>query len=58
MPLIVHSTCRTPPRTAARLLATARPRSLWQCVLNTARSAFGTRVVIARKNSPISSGVE
>ena len=28
---------------AARLLATARPRSLWQCVLITALSMFGTR---------------
>ena len=34
MPLIVHSTWRAPPRTAARLLATASPRSLWQCTLN------------------------
>ena len=36
MPLIVHSTWRTPPWIAARLLATARPRSSWQCVLKTA----------------------
>ncbi len=28
---------------AARLLATAASRSLWQCALKTARSAFGTR---------------
>jgi hypothetical protein len=32
MPLIVHSTWRAPAITAAKLLATARPRSLWQCV--------------------------
>ena len=43
MPLIVHSIWRTPPWTAARLLATARPRSSWQCALKTAWSAFGTR---------------
>ena len=30
MPLMVHSTCRAPAWTAARELATARPRSLWQ----------------------------
>ena len=30
MPLMVHSTCRAPSPSAARLLATARPRSLWQ----------------------------
>ncbi len=33
MPLIVHSTWRAPAATAARLLATPRPRSLWQCAL-------------------------
>src|SRR5258708_3554410 len=31
MPLMVHSTWRTPALMAARLLATASPRSLWQC---------------------------
>ena len=36
MPLIVPSTCRAPARTAASELATARPRSLWQCTLMTA----------------------
>ena len=43
IPLIVHSTCRAPASTAARLLATARPRSSWQWVLMTARPMFGTR---------------
>ena len=43
IPLIVHSTCRAPASMAARLLATARPRSLWQWVLMTARPMFGTR---------------
>ncbi|MNG14795.1 hypothetical protein D3C84_985810 [compost metagenome] len=42
-PLMVHSTCRAPATTAARELATARPRSLWQCTENTALSALGTR---------------
>ena len=31
MPLIVHSICRAPACTAASELATANPRSLWQC---------------------------
>ena len=43
MPLIVHSTCPAPASTAARLLATAMPRSLWQWTLITARSMLGTR---------------
>ena len=43
MPLIVHSICPAPFSTAARLLATARPRSLWQWTLITALSMFGTR---------------
>ena len=43
MPLMVHSTWRAPASTAARLLATARPRSLWQCTLRMAWSRAGTR---------------
>ena len=31
MPLMVHSICRAPATTAVRLLATAMPRSSWQC---------------------------
>ena len=31
MPLMVTSTWRAPFMMAARVLATARPRSLWQC---------------------------
>ncbi len=31
MPLMVHSICRAPAATASSELATARPRSLWQC---------------------------
>ncbi len=41
MPLIVHSTWRAPLRTAASELATARPRSLWQCALQMTWSAPG-----------------
>src|SRR5271166_1061644 len=37
-PLMVHSTWRAPSRIAARLLATARPRSLWQWTLSTTLS--------------------
>lgn len=32
IPLMVHSIWRAPASTPARELATARPRSLWQCV--------------------------
>ncbi len=42
-PLTVHSTWRAPARTAARELATARPRSLWQWTEITAWSILGTR---------------
>ena len=41
MPLIVTSTCRAPSWTAVRVLATARPRSLWQWVEKMAFSAPG-----------------
>ena len=37
-PFIVHSTWRAPCITAASELATATPRSLWQCTDHTARS--------------------
>ena len=53
MPLMVHSTCPAPSSTAARLLATARPRSLWQWTLITALSMFGTRSRSVRITSPI-----
>src|SRR5256885_5457219 len=38
MPLTVHSTCRAPASSAESVLATARPRSLWQWTLTTTRS--------------------
>ena len=42
-PLIVHSICRAPASTAARALAVAMPRSLWQWVAKITVSAPGTR---------------
>ncbi len=42
-PLIVHSTWRAPFITADSELATATPRSLWQCTDQTALSEFGMR---------------
>ena len=55
-PLIVHSTCRAPLATPARLFATARPKSLWQWVETIALSMFGTRSKIMRISAPNSSG--
>ncbi len=49
MPLIVHSICRAPARTAASEFAVASPRSLWQCTLMIARP------FTARAMRPISS---
>ena len=43
MPLMVHSICRAPALTPASELATAMPRSLWQCTEKRALSEFGTR---------------
>src|SRR2546427_1183402 len=41
---LVHSIWRAPPSlTPASELATAMPRSLWQCTLQTALSLLGTR---------------
>ena len=57
MPLIVHSTWPAPASTAARLLATARPRSLWQWTLITALSMFGTRLRSVRMTSAMWAGV-
>ena len=42
IPLIVHSICLAPAITPAKELATAKPRSLWQCVDNIALSMLGT----------------
>ena len=54
---MVHSTWRAPPIiTPASELATASPKSLWQCTLHTALSLLGTRSRKLRMNSPNSSG--
>ena len=42
---MVHSTCRAPARNAASELATAKPRSLWQCTDTMALSILGTRFI-------------
>ena len=57
MPLIVHSIWPAPFSTAARLLATASPRSLLQCTLRTALSIFETRFLRMLIVSPICAGV-
>src|SRR5664279_1000590 len=57
MPFTVHSSCRHPPSSAARLFATASPRSLWQCAEKTMRSDPLTRARTVWKNRTISSGV-
>ncbi len=56
MPLMVHSTWRAPARTAARELATAMPRSSWQCTLNVTLSAPRTCFFRYEKTSWNSSG--
>jgi hypothetical protein len=54
---MVHSTWRAPPIfTPASELATAMPRSLWQCTDQIALSEFGTRSRSVLMNSPYSSG--
>ena len=53
-PLMVHSAWRAPFMMAARVLATARPRSLWQCTEITALWILGmcsTRYLIMAPNS-------
>ena len=48
MPLMVHSTCRQPARIPASELATAMPRSLWQCTEKIAFSEPGTFSITVR----------
>ncbi len=43
MPLIAHSTWRAPACTPANELATASPRSSWQCTDRTTSRSLGTR---------------
>ena len=47
MPLMVHSTCCAPAATAARVLATAKPRSLWQWDESVTPATCGRRVPAA-----------
>ena len=56
MPLIVHSTCRAPAITPAMELATASPRSLWQCTDRITPSSSGTRSRRPLRISTYSSG--
>ena len=55
-PLTVHSICRAPACAAERLLATARPRSSWQCTESTARSMPRTVRLSMAMVSPYSAG--
>jgi len=57
MPLTEHSICRAPPRTAASELATAMPRSSWQCAEKITPAAPSTWRVRNSNKSRISSGV-
>ena len=55
---MVHSIWRAPPIfTPARLLATAMPRSLWQCTLQIALSLLGTFSRRVLMKWPYSSGI-
>ena len=57
MPLIVPSTWVAPARTAASVLATAMPRSLWQCTDRPTLSIPGTRSLRRAMRSRYSWGV-
>ena len=57
IPFTQTSICRAPACTAARLFATARPRSLWQCTEMRALSMFGTFFWISRSDCANSSGI-
>ena len=57
IPFTVTSTWRAPARTAARELATATPRSLWQWTDSTALSMLGVPSMIALRNSANSDGI-
>ena len=56
IPFIVHSICLAPALREAKELATARPKSLWQCTLNTALSILGTLFFNIFIKDPNSSG--
>jgi len=54
---MVHSTWRAPFITAASELATAMPRSLWQCVDQITLPLFGTCSINWRMRSPHRAGM-
>src|SRR5215831_4922168 len=56
-PLTVHSTWRAPCITADSELATAMPKSLWQCTDHTALLELGTRVRRVAMSDPNCHGV-
>ena len=56
MPLTVHSICRAPALTAARALAVAMPRSLWQWAESVTFSLPGTWFRMPANSAPYSSG--
>src|SRR5437879_4600588 len=56
IPLIVHSICRTPARTAASEFATASPKSSWQCALRITPSGSPRCSRTCENISPYSSG--
>ena len=58
MPLMVHSTCRAPAPIAAKVFATARPKSLWLWVDRITWSAPGTRSRTAANIAAMSPGSE
>jgi hypothetical protein len=58
MPLIVTSICLAPACTAASVLATAMPRSSWQCTAMTALPMFGTQSNRYSMSAPNRSGVD
>ncbi len=57
IPLMHPSTCRMPALTAARLLATAIPRSLWQWTLRVTLSTLGTLALMPSSSSVNSAGL-
>ena len=57
IPLIVHSTCRAPFMSAVSELATAWPRSLWQCTDRTTLSMPWTFSRMRAMRSPHSRGI-
>ena len=57
MPLIATSTWRAPACTPANVLATARPRSSWQCVDSTTSRSAGTSSYRRPRKAAYSCGI-